>query len=303
MDRIGQDLRLALRGFRRTPGFFITAVLILGLGIGMSVAMFTVFRTVLIQRLPVVNQDRIAVMWTYRTPGVELTAGTKELATVRKESRTMRDVAGVAHFPAAPMPFLDGERAIQMNRAMVTGNFFDVLGARPVLGRLFTADDDERTAFNANTQDLTRSMVLSYKAWQSRFGGDSSVIGRKLIEPYLRWTYTVVGVAPPGLNYPDGAEYWIPMWGGWNGGVSAIAVGRLNPGATLVAARNEYFQIEDRLRPDFHFRGVEAKTFEETVLGSVTPVLATLSGAVALLLLIACLNVGNLLLLRVQSRA
>src|ERR1700742_1907034 len=100
LDRLAGDLRLALRGFRRTPGFFVTAVLILGLGIGMSVAMFTVFRTVLVQRLPVVDQDRIAVMWTHRTPGVEYAAGTKELAVVRRESKTMRDIAAVAHYPA-----------------------------------------------------------------------------------------------------------------------------------------------------------------------------------------------------------
>src|SRR3954463_9317874 len=95
-------LSLALRGFRRSPGFFAVAVLIIGLGVGMSVAIFSVFRTVLVRRLPVVDQDRIVVMWTYVTdPNTEVTLGTKELSVVRQESRTMRDVAGVAHWPAA----------------------------------------------------------------------------------------------------------------------------------------------------------------------------------------------------------
>src|SRR5665213_1936178 len=85
MDRLGQELRFALRGFRRTPGFFATAVIILALGIGMSVAMFTVFRAVLVRRLPVVDQDRIAVMWTYvNDPRVDVTEGTTVLSVVRR---------------------------------------------------------------------------------------------------------------------------------------------------------------------------------------------------------------------------
>src|SRR3954451_18643467 len=141
MNRLTQDIRFALRGFRRTPAFVVTAVTILTLGIGMSVAMFTVFRAVLVQRLPVRDQDRIAVMWTYREPGVEYAAGTKNLGEVRRVSRTMREVAGVAHWPTTGSPWLDGDRPLMMNRSLVTGNFFDVLGAKPVLGRLLHSSD------------------------------------------------------------------------------------------------------------------------------------------------------------------
>jgi predicted permease len=301
MDRFSHDLSVALRGFRRTPTFLATAVTILGLGIGMSVAMFTVFRAVLVRRLPVTDQDRIAVMWTYRVPNVELAAGTKQLATFRRESRTVRDVAGVAHWPAAPSPLLDGARSIPLNRSLVTGNFFDLLGVRPVLGRLLRPSDDatSNVPFDKVT---TQVMVISYSAWQTKFGGDSSVIGRHLIEPYSRWDYTIVGVAPPGLDYPAGAEWWGPIWGGWEGGVSTIAVGRLAPGATLAAARSEYLAISARLTPEAHFTGVDARTFTHTVLGDISPVLTVLAAAVGVLLLIACLNVGNLLLLRASAR-
>jgi putative ABC transport system permease protein len=301
MDRLEHDLNVALRGLRRTPTFLTTAVTILGLGIGMSVAMFTVFRAVLVRRLPVIDQDRIAVMWTYRVPNVEFAAGTKQLAAVRRESRAMRDVAGVAHWPAAPGPLLDGSRTLPLNRSLVTGNFFDVLGVRPALGRLLRPSDDatSNVPFDKITSQV---MVISYAAWQSKFGGDSSVIGRHLIEPYSRWDYTIVGVAPPGLDYPAGAEWWGPIWGGWEGGVSSIAVARLAPGATLAAARNEYFAISSRLTPEAHFTGVDARTFTETVLGNISPVLTVLAAAVGVLLLIACLNVGNLLLLRASAR-
>src|SRR5215467_3468946 len=129
MDRLRQDLRFAVRGFRRTPCFFITAVAILALGIGMSAAMFTVFRTVLVRRLPVIDQDRVVVMWTYRDdPNTDMVTGTKDLSVVRRESRTMRDVAAVAHWPAVQSPLIDGDHTVGLARAMVTGNFFGLLG-------------------------------------------------------------------------------------------------------------------------------------------------------------------------------
>ncbi|HKW47295.1 MAG TPA: ABC transporter permease, partial [Gemmatimonadaceae bacterium] len=264
MGQLTQDLESALRGFRRTPAFFVTAVIILGLGIGMSVAMFTVFRAVLVRRLPVVDQDRIVAMWTYRVPGVEYAAGTKELSTFRRETRMLRDVAGVAHWPATAVPMLYGDRSLPLNRSLVTGNFFDVLGVRPALGRLLRPSDDA-----IGQRDVVGSgvIVLSYSAWQSKFGGDSSVVGRHLIEPFTRGEFTIVGVAPPGLDYPAGAEYWAPIWGGWSGGVSTLAVGRLAPRATLETARDEYLQIANQLNPELRYRGVNAKTFTETVLG------------------------------------
>jgi hypothetical protein len=179
-----QDVRFALRGFRRTPGFFATASIILMLGISQSVAMFTVFRTVLLHRLPVVDQDHVAVMWTYRDdPNIEVTVGPKPLAVFRREGKTIRDVAAVAHWPAIGAPLLDGERTVTLNRAMATGNFFDVLGVRPVLGRLFhSSDDDASEQFDITGRTASKALVLSYEAWQAHFGGDSAVIGRRLVE-------------------------------------------------------------------------------------------------------------------------
>ena len=272
-------ISLALRGFRRSPGFFATAVLIVGLGIGMSVAIFSVFRTVLVRRLPVVDQDRIVVMWTYVTdPNTEVTLGTRELSVVRQESRTMRDIAGIAHWPAASLPFEYGDGSVELNRGMVTGNFFDVLGARPALGRLFRPSDDEVPGISLRDTH-TLALVLSYRAWQDKFGGDSAVIGRDLIEPLLRTHYRIIGVAPPGLSYPAGVDYWIPMWTGWQGTVSSFAVARLAPGATVAAARDEYLAIERRLTPKMRFGGAHAATFTETILGDVRPVLTLLTTA------------------------
>ncbi|HEX6809329.1 MAG TPA: ADOP family duplicated permease [Gemmatimonadaceae bacterium] len=302
MNRLLRDARFAVRGFRRTPGFFVTTVVILGLGIGMSVAMFTVFRTVLIRKLPVVDQDRAVIMWTYRgDPNSDVATGTKDLSVVRADSRTMRDVAAVAHWPAVPTPLRDNGTLIDLNRGMVTGNFFAVLGVRPALGRLLSPTDDEPPSGPDSTR--TESLVLSWRAWHQAFGGDSSVLGKRLVDPYANVGYRIVGVTPAGFDYPANVDYWIPMWNGWQSEVSAFAVGRLKPGASVAEAATEYLGIERRLEPQVGFAGVHAATFADTVLGDVRPALMLLTSGVALLLVIACLNVGNLMLLRASSRS
>lgn len=303
MDRLLHDTRFAWRSLRRTPGVFATAVLILGLGIGTSVAMFTIFRTVLVRDLPVVGQNRVVVMWTYGAdPSSDLVSGTKDLSIVRQNSRTMQDVAAVAHWPAYPTPFRDGERSVALNRGMVTGNFFAVLGVRAALGRLLTSSDDEPPDSSSMKSSATTALVLSYRAWREKFAADSAVLGQRLVDPSSETAYRIVGVAPAGFDYPAGVDYWIPMWQGWQSTVSAFAVARLRPDATVAEASSEYLAIERRLEPTLALRGAHAATFADTVLGDARPALVLLTIGVAILLLIACLNVGNLLLLKASSR-
>ena len=303
-DRLRQDLLFALRGLRRAPSFVVTVVLILGAGIGMSTSMFSVFRTVLVQRLPVTDQDHIVVMWTYRANEMtDFVSGTKDLSVLRKSSRTMSDIAAIAHWPATPTPFRFGDRSVEINRGMVTGNFFAVLGARPALGRLFTDADDDAPGSAPSAFKPTRPLVLSYRAWHEQFGGDSTVVGKHLVDPLLNTDYTIIGVAPAGLSYPAGVDYWMPMWSGWSSGVSSFAVGRLKAGATVAQAQSEYLGVEQRAEPAWDFRAAHAATFTRTILGDVRPVMLLLTIAVSLLLLIACVNVGNLMLLRATSRA
>ncbi len=294
MSNLTHDVRIALRGFRRTPTFVVSVLAILGLGIGMATAMFATFQAILVRRLPVQDQDRVAVLWTYRVPGVEYATGVDDSREVGRVSHTMRGVAGVAHWGAAYLPFVDGGSTMVLGRTFVTGNFFQVLGAHPILGR-FLRDDDERPG-------AAHVMVLSYAAWQSQFGGRGSIVGHQLYEPYTRWTYTVVGVAPPGLDYPAGIAAWSPV-DTTQRGLQVITIARLAPGATLSAARDEFFSIVNPRSLDMRLTGAQANTFTETVLGDVRPVMVALTAAVAMLLLIACVNVGNLFLLRAGGRA
>ena len=304
LDKLRLDLVFALRGLKRSPAFLLTAVLILGTGIGVSTAMFSVFRTVLARRLPVTDQDRIVVMWTYRADEMtDYVAGAVSLTDLRRSSRTMTDLAAIAHWPATSTPFQSGDRPVELNRGMVTGNFFRVLGAEPALGRLYTdADDDAPGTMLAPIQP-TRPVVLSYRGWRERFGGDSGVIGKQLVDPLLKRVYVIIGVAPAGLSYPAGVDYWMPMWDGWSSRVSSFVVGRLAPGATVAQARLEYLAAARRAEPKFDFRGAHAATFTTTILGDVRQALLVLTIATGLLLAISCLNVGNLLLLRATGRS
>jgi predicted permease len=294
MSRLAHDVRMAFRGFRRARAFAATAVIILGIGIGMAVAMLTVFDAVLLRRLPVHDQDRLVVLWTHRDdPMLEVSGSFKQIEQqFRPESRTLRGIAAVSHWGAVPSPFLEGDGSLTLNRALVTGNYFDVLGARPAIGRLLRPEDE--------VAGTGLAMVISYGAWQRHFAGDSSIVGRQLRDAWGPTNFTIVGVAPPGLDYPAGVEAWTPPWSNL---LTAYVVARLAPNASVVAARNEYFAIENKTLPDWHLVGATVTPFTKAVLGDVRPVVGVLTAAVGLLLLIACVNVGNLLLLRAAGRA
>lgn len=293
MDRLAHDVRIALRGFRRTPAFAATAVVILAIGIGMAVAMSTVFQAVLLRRLPVRDEDRLAVMWTTTTGNVEYASALSDLDQVKRHSSTIVEIAGFSHYGSSGYPLLDGDRTLTLNRTLVTGNFFDVLGARAVVGRLLRPDDDQAGA--------SQVIVISYAAWRREFAGDTAVVGRQLIDAFSRVRITVVGIAPPGLDYPAGADYWAPRWS-FPGYDAFDAVAWLAPRATVAAARAEFFDRLKRLHPEHHLVGATAQTFREAVLGDLRPILVVVMAAVVMLLTIACVNVGNLLLMRGATR-
>ncbi len=293
MDRLARDVRVALRGFRHSPTFTVTAVLILGLGIGMAVATWTVFNAVLLRRVPVQDAARIVVPRLLDQTGTVLALDEHDVAQLRHESRTMRLIAGYMHGGAYPFPLMDGDQPLTLAGTQVEGQFFDVLGVRPLMGRLVGPNDDS----------LSRVIVLSYDAWQRHFGGDPGIVGHHLRQPLLNATYTVVGVAPPGIDFPAGTEYWeaIPY-----PDQALDLVARLAPNATPAMAREESLDIIKRFDRNESaapiIGGADARLFTEAVVGNVRPVLVMLLAAVGLLLLIVCINVGNLLLHRATGR-
>src|SRR5689334_15010993 len=136
MTDFTRSLRVSLRGLGRTPTFTAAALVILGLGIGTAVAVFAVSRAVLYQRIPVSDPDRVVTIWTYREPTTEFGLVKSDLKVVKRQSHTLRDVGGYAHWGTSDGPLVDGDRTLTLGRVVVTGSFFDVLGARPAAGRL-----------------------------------------------------------------------------------------------------------------------------------------------------------------------
>ncbi len=300
LERTRRDLALAARSLRRVPALSATVVLILGLAIGLSSAMFSVFRSVLLRRLPMEAPERVVELSGAASgAATEVPITPSQLRRLRLQTHSLRSAAGFAHWRVISDALADGDRRFVLRESIVTDDFFTVLGATPALGRLFHTGD--QALWDARSS--AAPVVLSYSAWKRAFGGDSSVIGRHLTLPKLSWTLTVVGVAPPGLDYPRGAEFWIAAEYG-----SLDVVGRLDAGASPEAARQDFLAFlqhdPDQLRYyAANAVGAQVHTIDTMVSGDARPALFALSAAVALLLLLACANVGNLMLLRATGRA
>ena len=305
MERLLADLRVAIRSLRRSPGFVAATSAILAIGIGMAAAMYTVYHTVLIQRLPVAQQDRLVVMHPLDKRGTHLDVPAPYLAEIARDSLLFRAAGGPHHLGAQYLPFIEGGTTLNMSAVGASANYFDVLGMRPALGRLFRPEDGRKGA--------PPVIVLSYAAWQRYFGGDPTAVGRTLIIPYTEQRARVVGVLPAGFTYPAGTDAWLQLAADNTLQVDIIA--RLAPNVTIDAARQGLFALTQRVNPfagipagpgnkplHIEVSGVEAQSLVDTVLGASRPTLVALTLAVGLLLLIACVNVGNLMLVRLRAR-
>ena len=302
---LGQSVRLSARQLIRSPGFAAGAALTLALGIGLSTAVFTVADALLLRRLPVADQDRLITLWGERNDRtvdnwpLDLTQ-TREFT---QQATTLRSVAYFAYEGAWPVAIRTGDQLTSLRRALVSGNFFDVLGTRAIEGRTLQAAD--------NVVGAAPVVVLSHSAWRSRFGGDPKVVGRTLTLMEFATTATVVGVMPPGLEYPRGTDFWAPYVPGRlrseNDTTTYTAVdlvGRLTRGATRENAASQlttYFNRSGASEWSRNLHGV-ANPFQEAILGSARSAVLIFLGAAALLLLITCIDVANLLLVRGLGR-
>ena len=303
MDTLLSDVRVALRGFRRTPGFPIAVVLILALGIGVAAAMFTVCKTVLLDRLPIADQDRVVIMHPLDRSGKNLDVPLTYLPEIARDSALVQSVAGVSHLTYT-LPFMDGNEVVVLTLAAASANYFDMLGIRPLLGRPLRPEDERAGA--------PLVLVLSYAAWHRRFGGDPSVVGRSIVWP-PNTRARIVGVAPKGFDYPSGTDAW-RAFPPQASGEQVDIVARLPRHVTISAARQGLFALTQRLNPfgtvppafgqqdSWKISDVKAQSFADTVFGASRPPIVALSIAAALLLLITCVNVGNLSLVRLLGR-
>ena len=301
-----QDLRLAWRGLWRAKGFAGTAVLTLAAGITGTTVMFALVQGVLLRPLPVREPDRLLVAWKevhsagtghwpYTVPDVDV---------LNDESQVLERVAGIGYTGALPWVAVEDGAASYVNGVMVTGDFFRVLGAEPLLGRVLNRADDVAGAENV--------LVITHRLWQRRYGGSRDVIGRRVTLGDR--SFTIVGVMAPDVEYPRGVEAWrttasvelnTPFGEAARRDVDLVA--RLRPGATLDQAASELRVLSARLdatAPPTAPKGGTpvVRQYKEVVVGDVRPAVLVLFGAVGLVLLIASANVANLLLMRGEAK-
>jgi predicted permease len=300
METLLQDLRYAVRRLVRSPGFFLVTVLTLALGIGANSAIFSVVNAVLLRPLPYEEGDRLARVFHVTDTGNRAVMSPANFRDVREQSRTLEELSFYYWFN----PTLTGAAdPVRLEGASIGAHFFEVMRAKPQLGRTFRPDENE--------PGRNRVVTLSHALWQQRFGSDPSVIGRTLVlggEPY-----EIVGVMQEGFTYPGNRQLWTPLEydaefmadesrGAWY--ISAI--GRLKPGATHEQAAREIATIGKRLEqayPESNTNlGMASVSLLEVAVGDIRPTLLILLGAVGLVLLIACANMANLLLARAASR-
>ncbi|MGH7670097.1 MAG: ADOP family duplicated permease [Gemmatimonadaceae bacterium] len=300
VETTARTLRLAYRSLWRTPGFLIAAVLTLALGIGLATAVFTVADALALRKLPVRDQNRIVVLWGRARDGRFDNYPVDGAEEFVRRSHALQSGAYFAWFGAVPIAVRDGDRVTRLRRALVSGGFFDVVGTHPLLGRALRPADDEPGA--------ARAMVISYGVWQQRYGGAPDILGRRVPLYDGSRTYTIVGVMPQGFDYPTGTEFWASLTASLPPATLSLigydVIGRLATVARPADAAHElsaYFARPEASVYQHTFEGV-AHTLPDLVLGNTKPALMVFALAAALLLLITCVNVANLLLVRGLAR-
>jgi putative ABC transport system permease protein len=299
-----QDIRYAARGLRKNPGFVAIVVLSLALGIGANSTIFSVMDALLYRSLPFPHPNRLVVIWeapisqpeNFQSPPIA------ELLDWKAQNHVFNDIALTSGIEPATFADANGSEAIRVQD--VTSNYFDLLGAKPVLGRIFTADE---------MQEFTQTVILSNSFWKTHFKSDPSVLGKTFTIRTTGILCTVVGVMSPGFSdfYGAPVDLWQPInpasprytarqdhW--------LLPVARLKDGVTLAQAQSEMDVIARRIEqahPETN-KGIGKRLMplHEALYGWARQPLYPLFGAVAFVLLIACANVANLLQSRTETR-
>jgi predicted permease len=294
------DSRHAVRSLRHARWFTLTALFTLALGIGANTAIFSVIRTLLLRQLPYGDPDRIVMVWV-RNPEQGFdhdVTSYPRLEDWRAQSRTMEAFAA---YNGALRVLTGSEDPEEVRSAMVSAEFFRVLGARPALGTGFFPGDDDF--------GRPKKAVLSHGLWARRFGADPGIVGRTVtMDGQL---YAIIGVMPSTFRYPTrDTDLWEPLavdpeLRAQRGAYWLATVARLKPGIELARARQEMDAISVRLASQYtqdRALGVDLVPLKDELTATARPALLVLASAVAFVLLIACANVAGMLMARASDR-
>jgi putative ABC transport system permease protein len=305
-DAVAQDIRNGVRGLVKSPGFAAATLITLALGIGATSAIFSVVKAVILTPLPYSEPDRRVLIWSRWISFDKTWLSDQEVVDYRTQARTLTAIA--AWTTAQQNLTADGE-PLRVGVGLVTANTFDVLGARPLAGRVITEAEDQ-----PNTAPVA---VLGYRLWQARYGGDPSIVGKKITLNDV--PVEIVGVMPDGFRLPtdftvdaaEPTELWRPlqinMQNLQRGNHGLYGAGLLSPGETAATATEDLRALTRRLTEQGAYPvamqfSAFAAPLEDEIRGEIRSAMRLLLGAVGFLLLIACVNVANLLLVRGDAR-
>ncbi len=292
------DIQRAVRRLARTPGFSLVAVATLALGVGANTAIFSVVNAALIRPLPFPKADDIVRIYSPSSQGGS-TVSPPDFTDWRRGATSLSGMAATNQTSSA---ITNSGVTEEIDGALVTGDFFRIMAVRPALGRTLDSTDTQSAG--------TNTVVLSDSIWRRLFAADPAVLGRSVRLDDV--PYTVVGVMARGFSYPGGSEYWTPLafserdLATQRGAHYLDVVGRLRSGVSLERARTDLTTIWTRLAEQYPDKDVvtggAVVTLRTSLVGDSRPALLILLAAVGLVLLIACANVANLLLVRALSR-
>jgi len=300
VQMLTNDLRYALRTFRRSLPLTVVAVATLALGMGVNSALFSVVKGVLLDALPYGKPDQLVRVWV-RNPQQGYDHDVTSWPRLEDWRTRSRTIQGFAVFGPARLILTEGGEPLQLQGTSVSANFFRVMGVQPLFGQDFEN--------NADQEGQPKRIMLAYGFWQRRFGGDPSIAGRQL--NMSGDTYLVMGVMPPLFQFPErGLDFWTPFAldarsRTARGNFFLNTVARLRDGETLRHAQLEMDGIAGALAQQYpvdQHLGVALVNLKEDLTGSIAPALWVLSGAVIFILLICCANIAGMLLAHTAER-
>lgn len=302
MDILLQDIRYAARKLLRSPGFTLVVVATLALAIGATTAVFSIVNGVLLKPLPIRTQDDVVAIGTLRTESNSVAA--MSAVDFVDYGRLTHGFASTAAIDTRNMNLTkSGGNPVRLAAHAVSASYFNVLGLSMTRGRGFMPGDDGKGA--------QRVVVLSDKLWRTQFNADSSIVGSPITLDGN--SYSVIGIAPNAVAYPSAADLWVPLvYEDWmlqpdNRGAHFLnGIARLRTGTNLDAAKREFTAVGEALRAQYPQTNTNMRTklerLDDVVVGNARTTLFTMLGAVGFVLLIACANIANLLLIRASTR-
>ena len=301
IEDLWQDFRFSLRSLLKRPGFTAIALLALALGIGANTAIFSLVNAVILQPLPYRDPDRLISVYGTRNRSTQGSVGPTDFLDYRSQNKTFEQFAASGSM-MLPMNLTGSGEPERLNASIITGNYFDTFGVRPALGRGFSLEN-EKTGQDHVT-------VLSHAFWQTRFGGDPNIVNKTINLDGK--AYEVLGVMPAEVVLPQPAQLWVPINFDADPEMKMRnarflrGIGRLKEGVTLDQAQTDTDLIAAQLEqqyPDSNTGwSLRLIPLREILVGGSRTMLFILFGAVGFVLLLACANVANLLLVRAAAR-